>query len=406
MGALAGRIKGAAGPLGVVCLLAAVVWGAMIGDRMERFFHSYLWSFAYFLSIAVGALFFVILQHLVKATWSVTVRRIAEILSSTFPVLFVLFLVILAPMLLESTALYPWTNAELVESDYILSKKAGYLNVPWFAFRMVLYFAVWSALARYFFKRSVAQDLSGDPALSDRMRWVSGPAMIAFAVATTWASFDLLMSLDPHWFSTIYGVYFFAGSAIAIMSALILIPLALQASGRIKRAVTVEHYHDLGKLLFGFVFFWGYIAFSQFMLIWYANIPEETEYFRHRMELGDGYLGWGWIGLALLLLHFAFPFVCLLSRWTKRLSVPIGKRRIPILALFAIFMLAMHWVDMYWLVMPSYSTHKLVLHPIDLLNFLGIGGLFVASAAHAAGKVHLLPIKDPKLGESLRFQNL
>jgi hypothetical protein len=411
LGAPAAHLRAMGTLLGLGGLASAAIWGALIGDEWNRYLHSYLLSFSFFLSIALGALFFVVLHHLVKAYWSVVLRRIAEILIGTFPMLFLLSLVILVPLLLGNHGLYIWSNESAVRADEVLEHKAGWLNPAFFSFRIAAYFAIWIGMAVFFSGQSLKQDGDGDFAHTASMRRWSGLSMIIFSVTTALASFDLLMSLEPHFFSTIFGVYFFAGCVISIYASLALIARALQGSGRLTHSITVEHYHDLGKLLFAFIFFWGYIAFSQFMLIWYANLPEETEWFQPRMQLSNEHgFGYGWLYLGLLIFHFCVPFVSLLSRWTKRLSVNLLGRQVPILSLFALWMLAMHWADLYGLVMPSYSLLReevpvMNIHPVDLLNFIGIGGMFVAAAAHRARDINLIPIKDPSLGDSLRFHN-
>lgn len=392
LGPAAARLKGLGITAGVVCLVAAVVWGYLIGDEMRRFFHAYVLAFTYFLSFALGALFFVILHHLVGATWSVVVRRIAEILTGAFPVLFVLALGIVIPLLMGNDSLYKWNNHEVVEKSHMLEAKAGYLNAPFFAARMVLYFAIWIGLAGFFRKLSVQQDESGDPALSARMKKVSAPAMILFALTTAWAAFDLLMSLMPEWFSTMFGVTYFAGCAISIYALLAVISVAVQKSGRVQTAITVEHYHDLGKMTNSFTLFWAYVEFSQFMLIWAANIPEESIFYAPRM-----FTEWKWVSLALIVLHFAIPFVGMMSRHVKRNP--------PLLALWCVFMLAVHALDLYWVVMPAYNPSKMVLHPIDFLCLAGVGGLFLFGVMGAASKVRLLAVRDPRLVASMRFIN-
>jgi hypothetical protein len=392
LGPLALRLKGLGLAAGVVCLAVAVVWGLALGDEMRRFFYSYVFAFTYFLSFALGALFFVIIHHLVGATWSVTTRRLAEIVTGAFPVLFVLMLGIAVPLLLGSKSLYLWMDPEVVARDHLLHGKEGYLNAPFFAARMLIYFAVWMAISRYFMKKSVEQDETGDPAVSQRLRKVAAPATIAYALTTAWASFDLLMSLTPHWFSTIFGVYYFAGCAVSIYCLLALISYALQRSGRLVRSITVEHYHDLGKMANAFTLFWAYIAFSQFMLIWAANIPEESTFFRPRM-----FTEWKWMSIALILLHFVVPFVGMMSRHVKRNP--------PFLAVWAVYMLAMHALDLFWIVMPTFSPDAVVLHPLDILCLVGMGGLFLFGALSVAGNVKLLPVRDPRLEASLRFVN-
>ena len=392
LGSLGPATTKVAGGAGSLLLVVTVILGVTEGDEMERFFHTYLVSLTYFLTVALGALFFVILQPLVRARWSVVVRRLAEILSMTFPLLAVLTLVgIVIPMFAGNDGLYEWVNPD--PGDHLLAGKTGYLNKTFFFLRLALYFGVWIFLSRWFFKQSSRQDETGDAQISERMRIVSAPALIAYAFTTAFAGFDLLMSLHANWYSTMFGVYFFSGSAIAIMAVLALVPMALQARGRLVHSITVEHYHDVGKLLFAFVFFWGYIAFSQFMLIWYADIPEETIWFKHRMMTD-----WSWLSLVLLFGHFIIPFVLLLSRETKR--------RLQLLAFFAVWMLVMHFADLFWIVMPEYDDHHFTFHAMDVTAFLGIGGLFVAYAAWVGSRGNLIPVKDPNLGKSLAFENI
>jgi hypothetical protein len=385
-----------AAPDGVICIQVS----AKYAPAMGRFFHSYLVAFVFFLAIALGGLFFVIIQHLVSARWSVVVRRLAEIVTATLPLLGVLSLVILVPLLLGSQALYVWTNADYVPLGFpepegykhLIHDKHAYLNVAFFAARVLVYFGLWSFIAHYFFKQSVDQDLSGDRRITARLRAASGPAIIVFALTTAFAAWDLLMTLDPLWFSTIFGVYYFAGAAMSIMCVLILGGLLLQRAGYLRHVVSVEHYHDLGKLTFAFVFFWAYIAFSQFMLIWYANLPETTNWYYHRM-----FTSWRYLSIALLIGHFAFPFLFLLSRHTKR--------RLQVLAAFCCWLLFMQFCDMFWLVMPQYYKVGFTFHPIDVTALLGVGGLFVAMVARTAGKVNLVPTRDPRLGHSVNFEN-
>ena len=406
LGDLAGRIKGLGLLLGVVGLTGAAVWGGLVGDGYARFFHSYLVNYAYFLCIAIGGLFFTILQPLVNAQWSVVIRRLGEIVTATLPMFIVLSLVFLLPMALGNTKLYIWSNPEVMANDHLLHAKAGWLNPLFFMVRILGYLVILAGIGKYFVSKSTAQDESGDLKFSRSIKRASPPAMIVFALTLSLLAFDLLMTLEPHWFSTIFGVYYFGGSVMCIMAFLIVFGKVLQGAGRLQSAITVEHYHDLGKLLFAFVFFWGYIAFSQFMLIWMANMPEETGWFFWRMELGTKEApGYGWISLFLVFFHFALPFVILLSRWTKRLSFRLAGKELPVLAIMATYVLVVHWADIYWLVMPSYWPEELVFHPMDLLNLAGVGGFFLFALGSAASKVNLLAIKDPNLRTSMRFEN-
>ncbi len=375
--------------VGVAGLALSGLLALMSEDGWSRFLHSYLVSFCYFLTVALGGLFFVLVQHLMRAGWSVVVRRIAEALSTNLLLLGVLAI----PILLGLGELYHWAEPGAADHDPLIAHKAAFLDPTFFTVRVVIYFVVWAGLAWYYFGRSVAQDDSGDHRITLSMQKWSGPGVAAFALTGSLAGFDLLMSLDPHWYSTMFGVYFFAGCMVAILAVLPLIVALLQSTGRMVHAVTPEHYHDLGKLLFGFVVFWAYIAFFQFMLIWYANIPEETAWYMLRMN--DG---WTLPALTLLIGHFALPFAFLMSRWVKRNRV--------LLAFAAAWVLLMHWVDLYWLVLPPTSPIRIPLHLLDLTTLVGIGGLFVATTAWTMRNRALVPRKDPRLDESLAFENV
>ena len=224
------------------------------------------------------------------------------------------------------------------------------------------------------------------------MERLSGPALLLLALTVTFAAFDWLMSLDPRWYSTIFGVYYFSGAIVGFLAAVILLAMLLQRGGRLTASVTVEHYHDLGKLLFAFVIFWGYIAFSQYLLIWYANIPEETGWYLVR-QTGD----WAGVSVLLLCVHLLLPFFGLLSREVKRRKVLLG--------FWAVWMLAAHWIDVYWLVMPSVSPTRPPLAMVDFGCLAGLGCLYLAAVAHAAQGRALLPLGDPRLPESLAFEN-
>ena len=255
--------------VGLAALAVSYFLGLQAGDQLRRFFFSYLTALCYGVSLGLGALFFVILQHLTRASWSVVVRRIAELLAALLPLLGLLALPIIIAMLGGDDGLYFWRNAALADSaspefDELVAHKAGYLNVGFFTIRMVAYFAVWGLLSWHYLGRSTRQDQSGDARLTLGLWRLSAPAMLLFALTLTGFTIDAVMSLDARWFSTIIGVYFFAGCALCFLAVTTLTIMVLQLSGRLRRTVTVDHYHDLGKLMFAFTLFWGYIAFSQF----------------------------------------------------------------------------------------------------------------------------------------------
>lgn len=393
--ASAPRAARIAGIIGGVGLLAGVVGGFIEG--WDAFFRAYLLNYAFVLSLALGGLFFVILQHAVRAGWSVGVRRQAEFVASALPILAILFVPLLIPVVMGMKSLFPWSNAEVVAHDALLQHKQPYLNVPFFIVRCVVYFCVWILLARYFVRRSIAQDESGDVNLTQSMQFVAPPALLLYGLTVTFFAFDLLMSLDPHWFSTIWGVYYFSGCMVGFFALLVVQLVFVQRADRLRGVITAEHYHDVGKLAFGFVIFWAYIAFSQYMLIWYANIPEETVWYHARQ--GSAW----WVGVSLFLLfgHFFAPFLGLISRYPKR--------RPKLLLPAAIWLLVMHWLDLYYIVMPrpyGHADHAGVLHFVDFALLIGLGGVLVGLIIRPMGRHALLPVRDPRLPETLRFENI
>lgn len=369
----------------------------------SQFFHAYLISVVYFIVISLAALFFVQLQHLTRAGWSVTVRRLAELLASSLPVMVLFMLPVLALIWQHNNALHVWADPHFMMHEEALAKKAGYFGTTFVTARFVVYAACWTFFSRYFLRRSRQQDEAGDLGLSYQMQWVAAPAMAVFALSMTFFIFDYVMSLEPTFFSTVFGVYVFAGSFMSVNGLLVLMAKGLQGRGILTQSVNTEHYHDLGKLTFGFVFFWGYIAFSQYMLIWYGNIPEETIWFGHRQ---DG--NWVYVSLALLLGHFVLPFAGLLSRHVKR----NGKALVAII----VWLLAMEYLDLYWLIMPSSALEHGHSGPfvargphfglLELSLFVGMAGVYIVQFTLRAKSYPLRPLKDPRLHESLAFENV
>lgn len=372
--------------VGIVALALAAFLGI---DDADQFFHSYLVAYVFLVTIALGGLIFVLLQFVTRAGWSVTVRRQAEHLAATLPLFAILFL----PLLAGLHELYPWLDAAHVEQDPILQSKQAYLNEPFFLVRTTVYLLSWAALGWWFRRQSVLQDKEGGTRITRRLQTASAPAIVWFGITVTFAAFDWVMSLDPHWYSTIFGVYVFAGGFVGALSFLVLWVLLFQRFRLLTSVVTEEHHHDLGKLLFAFVVFWAYIAFSQFMLIWYANIPEETIWYAHRWHHG-----WEYASVLLAVGHFVLPFFLLLPRAVKR------NRRL--MAVAACWLLLMHYLDLYWLVMPGFQQEGLQPHLMDLLTLVGLGGLFLAAACRLAQGPALIPTRDPRLAESLSFENL
>ena len=422
LGDRAGGLVGRCAVVGVVALAAAAAIG-LSGDQgtLSRFLHAYTTAYAYFVSIALGAMVFVLFQHVTSAGWSVTVRRIAELLTGAFPLLGVLGLPLVAAALLGVAELYPWADPDggLVPDHvaHLVHKKAGYLNPVFFTIRMVLYFAVWIWMANWFRKQSEQQDLSGDPGITNLLKKRSAPMIPVFALTLSFFAIDILMALDPVWYSTIFGVYYFAGGFAAFMALLGILANKLGGEdGVLAGYVRDEHFHDIGKLTFAFVMFWGYIAFSQYILIWYANIPEETAWYAEREHAF-----WGNVA-ALFILKFLVPWLGLLSRHIKRHP----KR----LVFFGGWVLVMHLYDMFFLAMPSHlntlhylekaapnaeaaegwhhAADSFATFPVGLLELacvIGVGALFVAAVAKSFAGSSLLAVRDPRLPESMKFHN-
>lgn len=412
--------------LGLVLIVGASAWGMISGSK--TFYFSYLTAYMGVLGICLGALFFTMIQHITRAGWSVTVRRVAENTTMGLWVMLLLYVPILAGF---DTLYEHWTHADIDPTsptyDAVLAGKAGYLSKPFFFVRLVLYFAIWLGLATWFRSTSRKQDETGDPTLSLRMARVAAPGLLLFALSVTFAAFDWIMSLDPHWFSTMFGICYFAGGFMAFLAFAILFTLWLGRRGYLREAVGVEHYHDLGKLMFAFVVFWTYVNFSQYMLIWYANLPEETVFYAHRQEGG-----WSAVGTILIFGHFLVPFAFLMSRHVKR--------NMRTLSIGAIFLLVIHWVDMQYLVVPN-AAHghapvagdghgappvapiadhahaadsfggnvSLWLHhitPWDVMCYLGMLSLVAGVTLLYTRRGNLLPTRDPRLAESLHFHNI
>jgi hypothetical protein len=378
-------VPGAA--VAAVGLLLCLAFGR--GERAPQFFFSWLVAFCFFFSIAIGCLYFVLIHQATQGGWGIVVRRFAENAAATIPLFALLFL----PVAFGLRELFPWARPELVGADHLLQHKQPYLNAGFFYARAAVAFLVWSGLAWWFLGMSRRQDQHPDHGLAARVRRWSAPALIPLALLHTMTSFDWLMSLDPHWYSTIFGVYVFSGSLVAAFAFLCLVPIGLQKAGLLREAITTEHFHDLGKLLFAFTVFWAYIGFSQFFLIWYGNIPEETIWFRHRMH-GS----WTAVSLLLAIGHFGVPFFFLMPRSVKRNP--------RLLAIAAGWMLLMHLVDVHWIVMPSLHDHGVGLSILDLAALLAVGGAFVAAFGALLRRHALVPVGDPRLPESLGFENI
>ncbi len=377
--------------IGVV--LVAASYFVQIGVGGEKSFaifaHSYLANFMYILSFAIGSMFLVLVFHVARAGWSASIRRLHEILSSMIPLLALLFIPILLTLLNNGTALYEWNGTEL---HGLVAMKTGYLNSGFFIARAAIYFAIWSFIVLWYYRHSIKQDETKDVnSTLVRQKW-SGPCIMLFALTVSFAAWDWLMSIDADWYSTIYGVYYFAASMFGTFAFTILTYLLLQKFGKVQKTVTIENYHDCGKFLFGFVMFWSYIAFSQLLLYWYGNIPEETAWFRDRWENG-----WQMYSYALIACHFAIPLLGLLSRHVRRNRFG--------LAFWSVWALVVHWMDMTFLVIPNASAFSVPVLLGHLVCGLGMFAIFVGVFLLRAKGVPLTTQGDPRLHEALSYAN-
>jgi hypothetical protein len=301
--------------------------------------------------------------------------------------------VLFIPLVLGLHDVYSWSVPGAAQQDALLRWKSPYLNVPFFLVRAVFYFGCWSFIALMYYRGSSGQDTTGDPTVSARMRRLAGPSIIVLALTQSFASVDWIMSLTPRWYSTMFGVYFFAGSFIGFIALLSVMAVATRSAGLLDTVITPEHLQDVGKLLFGFTAFWAYIAFSQFFLIWYANLPEETIWYRARLE-------GSWTAVSLLLMagHFGAPFFYLMGHAVKR--------RGWTLVLGGAWLLTMHFVDIYWQVMPTLHPDGVRPSVLDVTALLTVGGVVVAAAGWLMRRQALVPLRDPRLAESLAFENV
>lgn len=375
--------------LGFVLAVIGVGAAWVTKHDTHQFAFSYLVAFFYVLTLTLGCLFFTLFQHASRAGWSVVVRRTSETVGSLLPIVVLLFI----PVYLARHDLYHhWMDAHALE-DPIIEGKSAYLNEGFWTIRAVIFAVVWSFLGTFLYRWSVKQDDTREVGLTYRLEKFSYIGIPLFAFSITFAAFDWGMSLDPHWFSTMWGVYMFAGSIMSGFALLALISVLMLRSNLLTGWVNVEHLHDLGKLMYGFTIFWTYIAFSQYFLIWYSNIPEETMWYAHRQG------SWETLGILLMVGHFVLPFLLLMPRTIKRNPVT--------LAVGAAWMLVMHFADLYYIVMPGSPQGHHGFHPAvsDFLIWIGLVGFFVAILALAMKRSKLVPVGDPRLSESLAHVN-
>jgi hypothetical protein len=371
------RVQRLALVLGAV-LSAASILGLFL--NRDAFFESYLVAYLFWMGIALGSAAVLMLYHLTGGGWGLIVRRLLEAATRTLP-LMMLFLV---PLLFGLPYLYEWARPDLVKADEVLRHKSAYLNVPFFMGRMALYFAVWLTLAYLLNKWSVEQDRSPDPGLADRFAALSAPGLILYGLTATFASVDWVMSREPHWYSTVYGMIFMVGQVLTTLAFVIGATMMLSEREPVSAVAAPAKLQDLGNLMLAFVMLWAYLAFSQFLIIWSGNLPEEVIWYRHRL---DG--GWAWVALLLVVFHFAVPFLLLLSRRIKRRARLLGK--------VAIAMAAIRLLDLLWVVLPAHGGSSFHLHWLNLAVPIGMGGFWIAMFVNRLKTRPLVPVNDPQL---------
>ena len=361
--------------VGAACLLVSLL-GALTAT--DQFFRSWLLAYLFWFAIALGALPLVMLHHLVGGKWGFATRRILESVTRTLPLMALLFV----PVVLGIHSLYEWSHEDVVAQDIILQHKSPYLNSTFFVVRAALYFALWITLGFFLNRWSAEQDTTRDAAIVKRFQRLSGPGLIIYALTITFAATDWVMSLEPHWFSTIYGMMFMVGQTLTTLAFVIAILALLADTPPLSNFLKPEILNDLGNLLFAFIMLWAYLSFSQYIIIWSGNLPEEIPWYLRRSRGG-----WQWIAVALALFHFAIPFFLLLVRRYKR--------RRQVISAIAIAVVVMRLVDLMWLVVPAHEPAFHV-HWLDLATLAGIGGLWIAGFSRQLRKRSLLPLGDPE----------
>ena len=362
--------------VGVVAAVAAIA--GLVLDR-DQFLRSYLFAYVFWTGMALGSLGILLLHHVVGGKWGMVIRRMCEAGARTLPVMGVL----LIPVLLSIPVLYEWARPEAAH-DPIIHAKRAYLNVPFFVGRAVFYFAVWTFYAYLLSKWSAEQDLNGDERLIEKMRGLSAPGLVVFVVTTTFAFIDWIMSLEPHWFSTLYGALFLVGQVLECFAFVIALVVILSPRPPLKDFVTPQHLHDLGNLMFAFTMLWAYLSFSQFLIIWAGNLPEEIPWYIRRLNGG-----WGGVALALVIFHFAVPFVALLQRGVKRTP--------RLLFRMCLLMILVRSLDVYWVIVPAFYQNHISVSWMDFVTPVAVGGIWLAAFFWQLKSRPLVPLKDPRL---------
>jgi len=368
------RIRAAALIVGIAATIPCIIDAFF---EPAQFFHSYLIAYLFLLGTTLGSMALVMLYHLTSGYWGLILRRILESASRVLPLVALLTI----PLLFGLPYLYEWTHPTAVYSDPLLKAKQFYLTVPLFIIRQVIYFGIWLSLAYYLNRLSSRQDSTDDPEILRKLRFLSGPGLLLYCISITFAAVDWVMSLEPHYYSTTFGFRMMTGQAVNGLSFGILAALLLSGFEPIAGLITYRRLRDLGNLMLASILLWAYIAFTEYLIIWAGNLPHETSWFRHRF-----WSGWGALAWALLALHFFVPFFLLLQRAVKH--------RPAVLAGIAAWLLFMRLAELFWMVEPAQHSN-LLLHWMDVLAPVGLGGIWLAVFLWQLEKRPLMPAYDP-----------
>ncbi len=368
--------------IGIIGLMPCIV-GAFLSPA--QFFRAYLLAYVFWIGIALGCMAIIMISHLSGGAWGVVIRRLLESATRTLPLMILLFV----PLVFGLQDLYAWARPEVMATDELLQQKRLYLNIPFFLLRAVLYFVAWGSVAYFLNKWSLEQDQrAADPQPTRRLRLLSGPGLVLYGLAITFAAIDWLMSLEPHWYSTIFGATLMVGQGLNALAFVIVAAALLADRQPLSQVLSPAHFQDLGSLLLAFVMLWTYMAFSQWLLIWSGNLPEENFWYVHRLQGG-----WQWIGVVLIVFHFALPFLLLLSRDLKRNA--------RALATVAGAIMVMRFIDLFWVIVPAFYPTGFHIHWMDIAAPIGLGGLWLAMFIWQLGERPLLPLHDPNLQEAI-----
>jgi hypothetical protein len=367
-----------------IAAVAAVFSIAGLFTDTQQFYFSYLTSFTFYVSLALGCLFFVMIHYVTRSEYGVTLRRIPETFASHLFIFALLFI----PIILGMKYLYLWTDPQVLATDKLIAYKQPYLNTPFFIARNIIYFAIWSFLGYKIYKNAIELDKTGNWAIDIRQRVVSAPGLLIFGFTVAFASFDWMMTLDPGWFSTMFGVYYFSMMFQAFFAFVILLVLYLHSKGLLQNTIRNVHLTDMSRLFFGFTVFYAYIAFSQYFLIYYANFPKEVLWFYNRFE-GN----WATVAWILLFGRFVIPFILLLPAKAKANMKLVG--------FSAGLIIVLHFIELYWIIMPTLHKSSISVHWLDLSIAIGMGALFLGLFFNKFRKNNMVSNNDPKLEASL-----